>query len=75
MFYVFGGTRIRSFRFCSSLPQRVSSKSRGCFGVDARTLALVSAVLASAVFVNRPMLDTELMRAITEHNLGAALAV
>jgi tetratricopeptide (TPR) repeat protein len=35
--------------------------------------ALVAAVLAVAVFVNWPMLSTDLMRAITEHNLGAAL--
>jgi tetratricopeptide (TPR) repeat protein len=35
--------------------------------------ALVAGVLAVAVFVNWPMLSTDLMRAITEHNLGAAL--
>jgi tetratricopeptide (TPR) repeat protein len=35
--------------------------------------ALVAAVLAVAVFANWPMLATDLMRAITEHNLGAAL--
>ena len=35
--------------------------------------ALVAAVLVVAVFVNWPMLSTDLMRAITEHNLGAAL--
>lgn len=34
-------------------------------------LAVVLAVIT--VFVNRPMLSADLMRAITEHNLGAAL--
>jgi tetratricopeptide (TPR) repeat protein/uncharacterized membrane protein len=42
-------------------------------GVRATSLALVAAVLAVVVLVNRPMLSTDLMRAITEHNLGAAL--
>ena len=35
--------------------------------------AIVAGVLAVAVFANWPMLSTDLMRAITEHNLGAAL--
>jgi len=34
---------------------------------------LVAAVVAVAIFVNWPMLSTDLMRAITEHNLGTAL--
>jgi tetratricopeptide (TPR) repeat protein len=36
-------------------------------------LVVVAAVLLVAVLVNRPMLSADLMRAITEHNLGAAL--
>jgi tetratricopeptide (TPR) repeat protein len=44
------------------------------FRRSARFLALTAAaVLVVAVLVNRPMLSTDLMRAITEHNLGAAL--
>ncbi len=38
-----------------------------------RPALVVAALLAVAVFVNRPMLSSDLMRAITEHNLGAAL--
>src|SRR6266850_1416776 len=40
---------------------------------NAPSSALVAAVLAVAIFVNWPMLSTDLMRTITEHNLGAAL--
>jgi len=41
---------------------------------NARSSALVAGVIGvAAVFVNWPMLSTDLMRAITEHNLGAAL--
>src|SRR5262249_2929520 len=37
------------------------------------TLPFAAAVAAVAVFVNWPLLPTDLMRAITENNLGAAL--
>ena len=42
-------------------------------GANALSTALVAAVLAVGVLVNLPMLSPDLMRAITEHNLGAAL--
>jgi len=38
-----------------------------------RWVAVGAAVLTIAAFVNRPMLSAELMKAVTEHNLGAAL--
>ncbi|MGH6689559.1 MAG: tetratricopeptide repeat protein [Vicinamibacterales bacterium] len=38
-----------------------------------RATVLVAALLGVAVFANWPMLSPDLMRAITEHNLGAAL--
>jgi len=73
MFYVFARYRYPLVPFLFLFAAAGLVESPRLLRVDARTLALVSAVLASAVFVNRPMLDTELMRAITEHNLGAAL--
>src|SRR5262245_8897277 len=51
-----------------ALPRRLRTDVR-----TTRWVALGAAVLTVAVFVNRPMLSTDLMRAITEHNLGAAL--
>ncbi len=73
MFYVFARYRYPLVPFLLlfaaaglvELPRRLRA--------DARSPALVAAVVAVAVLVNRPMLDTDLMRAITEHNLGAAL--
>jgi tetratricopeptide (TPR) repeat protein len=38
-----------------------------------RIVAAAAAVFAAVVITNRPMLSTTLMRAISEHNLGAAL--
>ena len=51
-----------------ALPRRLRTDVR-----TTRWVALGAALLTAAAFVNRPMLSTDLMRAITEHNLGAAL--
>src|SRR5258705_188536 len=51
-----------------ALPRRLRTDVR-----STRWVALGAALLTAAAFVNRPMLSTDLMRAITEHNLGAAL--
>jgi tetratricopeptide (TPR) repeat protein len=40
---------------------------------NARSATLAAAVLMAALFANWPILSTDLMRAITEHNLGTAL--
>ena len=73
MFYVFARYRYPLVPFLLLFAAAGLVESPRLLRVDARSLALASAVLAAALFVNRPMLDTELMRAITEHNLGAAL--
>src|SRR5258705_375886 len=51
-----------------ALPRRLRTDVR-----RTRWVALGAALLTAAAFVNRPMLSADLMRAITEHNLGAAL--
>jgi len=51
-----------------ALPRRLRTDAR-----TTRWVALGAALLTAAAFVNRPMLSADLMRAITEHNLGAAL--
>jgi len=51
-----------------ALPRRLRTDAR-----ITRWVALGAALLTAAAFVNRPMLSTDMMRAITEHNLGAAL--
>jgi len=73
MFYVFARYRYPLVPFLLLFAAAGLVESPRRLRADARSLALAAAVLAAAVFVNRPMLDTELMRAITEHNLGAAL--
>jgi len=73
MFYVFARYRYPLVPFLILFAAAGLVELPRLLRVDARTLALAAAVLAAAVFVNRPMLDAELMRAITEHNLGAAL--
>ena len=73
MFYVFARYRYPLVPFLvlfaaaglAALPRRRHA--------NARSSALVAAVLGVAVLVNWPMLSADLMRAITEHNLGAAL--
>ena len=60
----------------SGLPRGISVRTRWGWGPSAsgRKFALTVAVLIAAiVFTNWPVLSPELMRAITEHNLGAAL--
>ena len=73
LFYVFARYRYPLVPFLLLFAAAGVIDVRRLLRVDARTAAVVAAVLAVAVFVNRPMLDTALMQAITEHNLGAAL--
>jgi Flp pilus assembly protein TadD len=73
MFYVFARYRYPLVPFLLLFAAAGLVELPRVLRADARTSTLVAAVLAAAVFVNRPMLDTELMRAITEQNLGAAL--
>jgi tetratricopeptide (TPR) repeat protein len=73
MFYVFARYRYPLVPFLllfaaaglAAVPRLLRANGRG--------VALLAATAALAVFVNWPMLSSELMRAITEHNLGAAL--
>ena len=73
MFYVFARYRYPLVPLLLLFAAAGLVELPGVLRVDARTFPLAAAVLAAAVFVNRPMLDGHLMRAITEHNLGAAL--
>jgi tetratricopeptide (TPR) repeat protein len=75
MFYVFARYRYPLVPFLmlfaaagvAGLPQfRAAAR-------PARMWAVAAAVVIGAVFVNQPMLSADLMRAITAHNIGAAL--
>ena len=76
MFYVFARYRyplvpilmLFAAAGLAALPRRLRTDVR-----TTRWVALGAALLTVAAFVNRPMLSTDLMKAITEHNLGAAL--
>ena len=73
MFYVFARYRYPLVPFLTLFASAGLVALPRLRDANARSSALVAAVLAVAVFVNWPMLSTDLMRAITEHNLGAAL--
>jgi len=73
MFYVFARYRYPLVPFLVLFAAAGLVASPRLLHANARSSALVAAVLAVAVFVNWPILSTDLMRAITEHNLGAAL--
>jgi Tfp pilus assembly protein PilF/4-amino-4-deoxy-L-arabinose transferase-like glycosyltransferase len=61
----------------SGLPRGISVRTRWGWGPSASekmlTVVGVAGLIASAVFTNWPVLSPNLMRAVTEHNLGAAL--
>ena len=73
MFYVFARYRYPIVPFLMLFAAAGLAVSPRLLHANAHSLAIAAAVAAAAVFVNRPMLSTDLMRTITEHNLGAAL--
>lgn len=73
MFYVFARYRYPLVPFLVLFAAAGLAEAPRVLRANTRSTALVAAVLAVAVFVNWPMLSTDLMRAISEHNLGAAL--
>jgi tetratricopeptide (TPR) repeat protein len=73
MFYVFARYRYPLVPFLLLFAAAGLVSLRQLLHANARSAALVAVLLAVVIFVNSPMLSTDLMRAITEHNLGAAL--
>jgi tetratricopeptide (TPR) repeat protein len=75
MFYVFARYRYPLVPFLVLFAAAGLATVRQTFGARSRThvIAMVTALGAVAVFTNWPLLSADLMRAITEHNLGSAL--
>ncbi len=72
-FYVFARYRYPLVPFLLLFAAAGLAAAPRLLQANARALAIAAAVAAAAVLVNWPMLSTDLMRSITEHNLGAAL--
>jgi tetratricopeptide (TPR) repeat protein/uncharacterized membrane protein len=73
MFYVFARYRYPLVPFLLLFAAAGAAALPQLLRANAPSAMLAAAVLATAVFANWPILSTDLMRTITEHNLGAAL--
>jgi tetratricopeptide (TPR) repeat protein len=73
MFYVFARYRYPLVPFLLLFAAAGAAAFPQLLRANARAAMLAAAVVAVAIVANWPMLSTDLMRTITEHNLGAAL--
>ena len=73
MFYVFARYRYPLVPFLLLFAAAGVAAVPQLLRANARAAALAAAVLVATVFANWPVLSPDLMRTITEHNLGAAL--
>ena len=73
MFYVFARYRYPLVPFLLLLGAAGVAALPQLLRANARSAAVAAAVVIAAVAANWPILSTDLMRTITEHNLGAAL--
>ena len=73
MFYVFARYRYPLVPFLLLFAAAGVVALPQLWRANGRAAALAAALLTAAVLANWPILSTDLMRTITEHNLGAAL--
>jgi tetratricopeptide (TPR) repeat protein len=73
MFYVFARYRYPLVPFLLLFAAAGVAALPQVLRANVRSAAIAAAVFLAAIFANWPILATDLMRTITEHNLGAAL--
>jgi tetratricopeptide (TPR) repeat protein len=73
MFYVFARYRYPLVPFLLLFAAAGVAALPQVLRANVRSAAIAAAVVVAAIFANWPILATDLMRTITEHNLGAAL--